>query len=300
MRRASITIVAVLLLLGYARPAHAQGPVAPSIRNGRLEARAGGDLGAVVRAVPAGAGDVTWVGYAVPADGSANRCCWNGPGDTGICCQGCRLEREDGVMSTDATRAGAVTPARPVPLEPATHAVVLVRVAAGAVDRIRVFSPSCVLDAGGRTVVWLGAIAADTSVAWLHAQAVSGRRRLADDAVMALAAHAAPAALDQLITFARQGDTVHLRGQALFWLAQRAGARAVGVIAEAVDRDPDTDVKRRAVFALSQLPPDDGVPRLIDIARDHSNAAVRRQAFFWLGQSKDTRALAFFSEILKR
>jgi HEAT repeat protein len=52
------------------------------------------------------------------------------------------------------------------------------------------------------------------------------------------------------------------------------------------------------VFALSQLPADDGVPRLIDVARTHSNAAVRKQAMFWLGQSKDRRALAFFESVL--
>ena len=59
-------------------------------------------------------------------------------------------------------------------------------------------------------------------------------------------------------------------------------------------------MKRRAVFALSQLPDRRGVPRLIAVARGHSNAAVRKQAFFWLGQSKDPRALAFFAEILTR
>jgi hypothetical protein len=32
---------------------------------------------------------------------------------------------------------------------------------------------------------------------------------------------------------------------------------AVGAIREAVDRDPDTDVRNRAVFALSQLPRND-------------------------------------------
>jgi HEAT repeat protein len=110
--------------------------------------------------------------------------------------------------------------------------------------------------------------------------------------------HAEPAALDRLAAVARQGTTTHARGQALFWLAQRAGDKAVGVITEAIARDPETDVKRRAVFALSQLPKDEGVPRLIEVARTNTNPAVRKQAMFWLGQSRDPRALRFFEEIL--
>ena len=62
--------------------------------------------------------------------------------------------------------------------------------------------------------------------------------------------------------------------------------------------DPETEVKKRAVFALSQLPGDEGVPKLIDVARHNRNPEVRKQAFFWLGQSHDPRALQLFEEIL--
>jgi HEAT repeat protein len=89
-----------------------------------------------------------------------------------------------------------------------------------------------------------------------------------------------------------------VRGQALFWLAQKAGKRAAATITEAIENDPQTDVKKRAVFALSQLPSDEGVPLLIQVARTNGNAAVRKQAMFWLGQSQDPRALAFFEQIL--
>jgi len=90
-----------------------------------------------------------------------------------------------------------------------------------------------------------------------------------------------------------------VRADALFWVAQRAGDKAVGTITDAIDRDPDTEVKKRAVFALSQLPRDEGVPKLIDVARNNRNREVRRQAMFWLGQSNDPRALKFFEEILR-
>jgi len=89
-----------------------------------------------------------------------------------------------------------------------------------------------------------------------------------------------------------------VRGQALFWLAQKAGKKAASTITDAIENDPNTEVKKKAVFALSQLPKDDGVPKLIEVARNNRNPAVRKQAMFWLGQSNDPRALAFFEEVL--
>ncbi len=59
-------------------------------------------------------------------------------------------------------------------------------------------------------------------------------------------------------------------------------------------------MKKRAVFALSQLPKEEGVPLLIQVARTNRNPVARKQAIFWLGQSKDPRALSFFEEVLKK
>lgn len=51
--------------------------------------------------------------------------------------------------------------------------------------------------------------------------------------------------------------------------------------------------------ALGQLPAEEGVPLLIEVARTHSNAAVKKQAMFWPGQSKDRHPVDFLAEILK-
>jgi hypothetical protein len=185
-------------------------------------------------------------------------------------------------------------------LEPADSAYVFYRVEGGRVDRIRTFSPGCAIDAGGRRVDWLTGVPATESVKTLAALARTTERRLADGAIAALSIHEGQPALTATVDLARSAPLPHARGQALFWLAQRAGAQSAGAIDEALARDPDTAVKRQAVFALSQLPADDGVPRLIDVARSHSNAAVRKQAMFWLGQSGDPRAIAFFEEVLTK
>jgi len=59
-------------------------------------------------------------------------------------------------------------------------------------------------------------------------------------------------------------------------------------------------VKRKAVLALSQLPKDEGVPKLIEVAQTNRNLEVRKQAMFWLGQSNDPRALEFFEKVLTK
>ena len=58
------------------------------------------------------------------------------------------------------------------------------------------------------------------------------------------------------------------------------------------------EIKKAAVFALSQLPEEKGTPMLLKIARQNPHARLRKEAIFWLGESGDPRALQFFEEIL--
>lgn len=55
----------------------------------------------------------------------------------------------------------------------------------------------------------------------------------------------------------------------------------------------------QAVFAISQHK-DGGVPMLIDIAKSSNDGEIKKQAIFWLGQSKDKRALDYFEAILTK
>ncbi|MDP8982279.1 MAG: HEAT repeat domain-containing protein [Acidobacteriota bacterium] len=125
--------------------------------------------------------------------------------------------------------------------------------------------------------------------------------RIREHAVFSLMQSKDPGAVKVVIAVAHDDKAPHVRGQALFWLAQRAGNKIAGAaIAEAIEKDPETEVKKKAVFALSQIPHGDGVPLLIEVAKTNRNPAVRKQAVFWLGQSKDPRAATFLEEILTR
>jgi hypothetical protein len=262
----------------------------PRLINGQLQPQPlNGTLERTLRELPSKLTQPFWVGYAVPSAHPDNQmCCWSDGSN-----RTCNLE--PGASNTMVTTPRTDDPVR---LDSGDIFFVLFRFEGGQVSRIRTFSDECPLDAGGRPVYWLTGVKPEESVAVLTSYATPPNRKPSDSALSALAMHRDDAALDSLVKLARNAESTHVRGQALFWLAQRAGQRAVGTITDAIDKDPQTEVKRRAVFALSQLPKDEGVPLLINVARTHSNPAVKKQAMFWLGQSKDPRALTFFEEIL--
>jgi hypothetical protein len=96
------------------------------------------------------------------------------------------------------------------------------------------------------------------------------------------------------------GVPLDTRRRAVFWLGEAAGtAAALTLDSIAGDSAGDREVRKQAVFALSQRSGNEGVPALLRIARTNPDPELRKSALFWLGQSEDPRALALFEEILR-
>jgi hypothetical protein len=106
----------------------------------------------------------------------------------------------------------------------------------------------------------------------------------------------------RLAALARNAERpLAVRKSATFWLAQAAGDRITATLMDIAQDDEHDDIRKQAVFALSQRPKDEGVPALLGVARNaKASAAVRKSAFFWLGQSNDPRAVAFLEETLTK
>ena len=119
-----------------------------------------------------------------------------------------------------------------------------------------------------------------------------------EKAIFALSQSDVPSAVDTIVEVARNDHDEDVRGQALFWLAQTNAERAPKVLLDALDHDPSEHVRKKAIFAISQL--DDGAPLLIRIVRERRNTELRREALFWLGQSKDPRAFDFIASVLEQ
>ena len=213
-----------------------------------------------------------WIGYRVPI-----------------------ARRSDAALQTYAGCCGQCR------LAPPTDLVVLARVQRGEILELRPLAVDCDMDAGGMPLIWFEPVTADASVAWLSALASAppeGRGRTADQALSAISQHAGQAAAASLVRFAQPGATTQVRGRALVFLAQRAADQALPAIDAALQKDQDTEIKKLAVTALTRFPNGEGIPRLMEVARTHSNADVRRHAMLRLGETKDPRALDFFTQIL--
>lgn len=224
------------LWLAAALPLAAQ---PPKLVNAQLDTRsAAAGLESAVRTLEAAQPQPAWIAYTVPAARTRQfgcDCCW----------------RDGEVSISDGT----------VHLEPPAQALILMRVDANRVGRIRALAPDCDLDAGGVPVHWLTGVLPAQSAALL-ARFAAEREKLSDAAIYALSLHAgaeAGAALDGL-----------LRPEQPDWL------------------------RRKAVGGLHSF------DRLTEVARTDRSLDVRRRAMSRLRHSRDPRAFAFFEELLTK
>jgi HEAT repeat protein len=83
-------------------------------------------------------------------------------------------------------------------------------------------------------------------------------------------------------------------------MANKGGKRVTDDLRTIATNDPNEQIRKSAVFALSRLPSDEAAAQLIAVADSSKDPIVRRQAIFWLGQSNDPRALEYLTKLLKQ
>jgi hypothetical protein len=313
MPKLSRSFVAIGITLTAAVSAAIAGAQAPRISNARVTTQpAGTPLAQSIRTLVQAQTDVAWIGYSVPVvDGERTMCCfesgtWNdghGYSTGGSCCPTCRLEPSGSTTMTQQSQAPGGTV---VKLEGSGQMTVMLRIAERRVERVRVFSEGCQLDAGGRPVTWLDNVRPADSIAYLESlvtppPAEGDRRdRVTEGAISAIALHAdgaADASLERLIA---SSQPERVRRVVPFWLGNARGSRGLDVLRRVVKEDASTDVRKKAVFGISQSKEPAAVSTLIDAARNNSLTAVRADAIFWLGQKAGRQASAAITERIEQ
>jgi len=276
---------------GQSGAATMQASEAPRIENAKLETRAvGTSLDAAIRELEGKAEAPEWIGYSVDeVVGERGVCCDNNWNDGN--CGTCRLEKENGGTVSSPHAEGSIK------LEGARRLVVLYRLEAKQVIKIRVASEDCTLDAGGLPFVWLTGVKASESVALLATYVRSpdfeehGERKIGNGALTAIALHADASADRALESFTVPEQREALRRQAAFWMGAARGKGGLTALQRMAKTDPSSDVRAHVAFAISVSHEAGAVDEMIRMAHDDASSHVRGQALFWLAQKAGKKAV---------
>jgi HEAT repeat protein len=152
----------------------------------------------------------------------------------------------------------------------------------------------------------LGRVSAGEAARFLMDVAERGGHRASAKAIFPAVLADSAVVWPALLGIAKDRDTrtKATRRDALFWLSRFAAGALAGSTNDPFVEDHDSlsddaELKRHAVFVLSQLPRGEGVTQLIDVSRSRMDWRVRSHALFWLGQSGDERATEVFETILR-
>jgi len=276
---------------GQTSPAAAQMADAPRIENAKLETRtAGSSLEATIRELAGRADQPEWIGYNVSTVGGEHSVCCNNNWSDGNCGT-CRLEKENGQLTGTKRADGSVK------LEGTRQLVVLYRLEAKKVVKIRVASDDCMLDAGGLPLVWLTGVKAAESVAQLATYMRGsefedrGDHGIGNGALTAIALHADGSADQALEAFVKPEQREGLRRQAAFWMGAARGKAGLAALQLMAKTDPSSDMRAHVAFALSVSHEAGALDEMIRMAHDDASSHVRGQALFWLAQKAGKKAV---------
>ncbi len=289
--------VGLLLVLACGTPGRAgegqPSEARPRFVNAQVDARsAATGLIQTFHAIVAAQQAPAWLGYAVAAVPGEREWCDNcGPDRCGTSyLEGWRHDspaaERDRQAALDAPRSLAV----------------LVRVEHAGVQKLRLFSPTCELDAGGLPVHWLTEVTGAQSVVLLssyvkpqgEAQGTPGPST--GSVVAAVAQHADPSALHALEGWVAPGQPDSARRSAAFWLGSAWGREGFDTLRRLLSVEADAAFRPHLVFPIAVSRVEEAVDSLIALARQDPSAAVRKQAVFWLGQKAGSKVAATISD----
>ncbi len=94
-------------------------------------------------------------------------------------------------------------------------------------------------------------------------------------------------------------EDIRMRTRALFWMGQMRGVNQD--LYTLYDRIDNRDMKEQLIAVYGQRRRDSlAVDQLISIARNEQDTELRSKAIFWLGQTRDSRAIEVLREIINR
>jgi hypothetical protein len=217
-----------------------------------------------------------WASWEIAAvEGAPDWCCWGNWDNRAAPRKACQLDED---RNNSGSRDHTTTDA----------AKVYVRLAGGKIERLRVLSASCPVEA--KTQVRIIDANTDDSARWFASLArqnsgTAKRDEMQDNVFAGLAMHRGDLAQDTLAAIARGDGAVETRKKAVFWLALLRGVAGADIVSGVMFNDKEAELRKHAAFATSQSRSPRIAADLIRLGNTDKDAEVRGDAWFWLAQT---------------
>jgi HEAT repeat protein len=111
--------------------------------------------------------------------------------------------------------------------------------------------------------------------------------------------HDSPEATAWLLAMAKDRSyDIDVRKDAIFWLSQRRSTDMNALQSIYDGARDDTEIQKQVIFAYSQRRESAAVDKLMAIAKSDPSIAMRKEAIFWLGQKNDPRVKQFLRDLI--
>jgi HEAT repeat protein len=233
-----------------------------------------------------------WASWEVEAVEDAPAwCCWSNWDARAKTRTSCKLDKDNGNFGS---RDEATT----------DTARIYARVTGAKVERLRVLSASCQVEAA-TPIRNLENVTTDDSARFLVALSkgsagAASKHDLGENVLAALAMHRGDLAQNALAALARADAHSETRKKAVFWLAMLRGEAGAEVTSSVMFNDKDPELRRHAAFALTQSKSARIAEDLIRQGNTDTDGDVRAQAWFWLAQSEVPGAEAAIAAALRK
>ncbi len=151
-------------------------------------------------------------------------------------------------------------------------------------------------------IFWIGQMRGETSSAFLRELFPTLQtNELRERVLFSVAQRRNPEDAQWLVERAKDTRlSIETRKQALFWAGQ-AGVGVADLAAIYDNARTDRELREAVIFSLSQRRNNrEAIDKLISIVRTEQDPELRRQATFWVGQSRDPRAAALLEELINK
>ncbi|MBX3145367.1 MAG: HEAT repeat domain-containing protein [Gemmatimonadales bacterium] len=161
--------------------------------------------------------------------------------------------------------------------------------------------PGAPLKLRENAIFWLGQTGGGNNIEFLQGiYRSSTERAIKDKIVFAVSQQSGSDARAWLLSIARDTrEDLEIRKRAIFWIAQ-SGGTGLPELFSLYDRIEERAIREQLIFAYSQRQERGAVDKLIEIARSDKDPELRKKAIFWLSQSRDPRVAVFLEEMLTK